>query len=121
MTTPSSTRRRAARAHRGLAEGEQAILEVRDTGIGIPASSLPFVFDRFYRADKARSRESGGIGLGLSIVKSICTAHGGTVAVTSAEGEGTRLRVALPLLRLTRAQQDAIEPAPGVPAEVIDV
>jgi heavy metal sensor kinase len=80
------------------AEADLAVLEVSDTGIGIPADSLPLVFERFFRADKTRSRESGGIGLGLAIVKSICTAHHGTVTVSSAEGHGTKLRVELPLL-----------------------
>lgn len=79
------------------AEGTRAVLEVSDTGIGIPKDSLPFVFERFYRADPTRSRDSGGMGLGLSIVKSICVAHGGDVSVSSLEGEGTTLRVSLPL------------------------
>lgn len=72
-----------------------AVLEVEDTGIGIPADAIAFVFDRFYRADKARSRESGGVGLGLSIVKAICAAHEGTVTVSSAEGHGSTFRVEL--------------------------
>jgi signal transduction histidine kinase len=74
-----------------------AILEVRDTGIGIPPQSLPNVFERFYRSDKARSRESGGAGLGLSIVQAICNAHGGAVTIQSTEGSGTTVRVELPL------------------------
>jgi hypothetical protein len=80
------------------AEAEIAVLQVSDTGIGIPAAAIPLVFERFYRADETRSRESGGIGLGLAIVKSICTAHRGTVSLSSAEGRGTTLRVELPLL-----------------------
>lgn len=74
-----------------------AILEVSDTGIGIPPESLPNVFDRFYRSDKARSRESGGTGLGLSIVQAICNAHEGSVSIQSSEGVGTTVRFELPL------------------------
>ena len=79
------------------ARGKNALLEVADNGIGIPSEAVPHVFDRFYRVDKARSRQFGGAGLGLSIVKSICTAHSGRVAVQSKEGEGTRFTVELPL------------------------
>jgi two-component system phosphate regulon sensor histidine kinase PhoR len=77
--------------------GEKAILEINDTGIGIPGDALPRVFERFFRVDKARSRDLGGAGLGLSIVKSICTAHRGTVHLDSKEGQGTRIVVELPL------------------------
>ena len=76
----------------------KALLEVADNGIGISAGSLPYVFQRFYRVDKARSRELGGAGLGLSIVKSICAAHQGKVEAQSKEGEGTRFIVELPAL-----------------------
>jgi heavy metal sensor kinase len=75
----------------------KAILEVSDTGIGIPAEALPYVFERFYRVDKARSRDLGGAGLGLSIVRSITTAHLGRVEARSKEGEGSRFIVELPL------------------------
>jgi heavy metal sensor kinase len=75
-----------------------AVLEVSDNGPGIPADCLPHVFERFYRADKARSRASGGAGLGLSIVKAICAAHAAEVTVSSQPGQGTCFRVELPLL-----------------------
>jgi heavy metal sensor kinase len=75
----------------------KAVLEVADNGIGIPAEALPRVFDRFFRVDAARSRELGGAGLGLSIVKSICTAHHGRVEASSPLGQGSRFRVELPL------------------------
>jgi heavy metal sensor kinase len=75
----------------------KAILEVVDTGIGVPTEAFPQIFDRFYRVDKARSRQLGGTGLGLAIVKSICAAYGGTVTVKSAEGPGAVFRVELPL------------------------
>jgi heavy metal sensor kinase len=79
------------------ARGGKAVLEVVDTGMGIPAGALPHIFERFYRVDQARSRDAGGAGLGLAIVKSICAAHGGKVEVESAEGKGSRFRVELPL------------------------
>jgi heavy metal sensor kinase len=74
-----------------------ALLDVEDNGIGISAEALPHVFERFFRVDKARSRDQGGAGLGLSIVKSICTAHGAEVQVESTPGKGSRFRVTLPL------------------------
>ncbi len=73
-------------------EGGSAVLEVSDNGVGIPADALPHVFERFYRADKARSRTLGGAGLGLSIVKAICAAHGAEIKVTSEEGRGSCFR-----------------------------
>ena len=74
----------------------QAVIEVCDTGIGIPAEHLMRIFERFYVVDKSRSRKLGGTGLGLSIVKHIVNLHGGKVDVESTEGEGTLFRVFLP-------------------------
>ncbi len=81
------------------AREDKAVIEVADTGIGIPARALPHIFERFFRVDKARSRDAGGAGLGLAIVKSICTAHGGQVSVESSESQGSRFKVELPLAR----------------------
>jgi heavy metal sensor kinase len=78
-------------------EGTDAVLDVSDTGIGIPAEALPHVFKRFFRVDGSRSREQGGAGLGLSIVKSICAAHGADVEVLSTPGQGSTFRVRQPL------------------------
>ena len=75
----------------------EAILEVADNGMGIPADALPHMFKRFFRVDDSRSRDQGGAGLGLSIVKSICNAHGAAVEVSSTPGEGSRFRVRQPL------------------------
>jgi two-component system, OmpR family, phosphate regulon sensor histidine kinase PhoR len=80
------------------ADGE-ALLEVSDTGIGIPQEALPRIFERFYRVDKGRSREEGGTGLGLAIVKHVAQAHGGQIEVESRLGKGSTFRVHLPLGR----------------------
>ncbi len=74
-------------------------VEIRDTGIGIAASDLPHIFDRFYRADKARSRELGGVGLGLSIARWEAEAHGGSIEVQSVVGKGSTFRVRLPVIK----------------------
>ena len=72
------------------------LIEVEDTGIGIPAEALPRLFERFYRVDKGRSRDEGGTGLGLSIVKHVAQTHGGQVDVQSRPGQGSTFRVRLP-------------------------
>ena len=89
-------------------EADTAVLEVSDNGPGISAEALPHVFERFYRADKARSRANGGAGLGLSIVKAICAAHNAEVKVSSQEGRGSRFRVELPLLNVLASDGAAL-------------
>ncbi|MBI2187018.1 MAG: HAMP domain-containing histidine kinase [Acidobacteria bacterium] len=79
-------------------DGTEACLRVRDTGTGIAPDDLPRVFDRFYRADRARSADSGGAGLGLAIAKWIVEAHGGRIACQSTAGQGTEVLVRLPRL-----------------------
>ncbi|MFF8764570.1 ATP-binding protein [Nocardiopsis dassonvillei] len=82
---------------RARRSGGEAVVEVADTGVGIPAEDLPHVFDRFWRADKSRNRRTGGSGLGLAIVRNLVELHGGSVAVESVVGEGTTFTVRLPL------------------------
>jgi two-component system phosphate regulon sensor histidine kinase PhoR len=77
-------------------EAASVTLAVRDSGIGIPPADLPHIFERFYRVEKARSREAGGTGLGLSIVKHIAALHGGSVAAESNFGQGTTITLRLP-------------------------
>ena len=91
-TQPGGKIRLQAQRH-----GDEIALSVGDTGLGISETDLPRVFERFYRADKARSRELGGTGLGLSIVKHIAQMHGGRVEAESELGRGTTIRVLLPL------------------------
>lgn len=86
------------------------VLEISDNGPGIPPEALPFLFDRFYRADRARSRGTGGVGLGLAIVKAICVAHAANIEVFNSKPHGSRFRTEFPLaglqseLRLARGQ-----------------
>ncbi len=81
---------------RAAVAGASAVVEVADTGTGIAAAALPYVFDRFWRADPARGRRTGGSGLGLAIVRQIVTDHGGAVAVRSQVGVGTAFALTLP-------------------------
>jgi len=76
--------------------GDQQAIRVRDTGAGIPEEHLPRVFERFYRVDRARSRDAGGTGLGLAIVKHLARAHGGEAYVTSEVGQGSEFSIKLP-------------------------
>jgi heavy metal sensor kinase len=77
-----------------------AVASISDTGIGIPTEHLPFIFDRFYRVDKARSRADGGTGLGLAIAGSIAKLHGGSIEVESEVGKGTTFRIVLPIANI---------------------
>ena len=85
-------------------------VDVADTGIGIPRDELPRIFERFYRVDKARSRELGGTGLGLSIVKHLISSIGGQISVTSRPGSGSRFTVKIPR---------CLVPAPQSPSEKV--
>ena len=91
------------------------VLEVADSGIGIPASALPRVFDRFFRVEEGRSREDGGAGLGLSIVKSICSLHGAEIDVSSQVGHGSCFRVRFPFRLLTSDLMRSKERVPPAP------
>lgn len=77
--------------------GSYAEIEVADQGIGIPARDLDRIFERFYRVDRARSRDTGGTGLGLAIVRHVATNHGGEVGVISREGEGSTFTLRIPI------------------------
>lgn len=76
---------------------ENAIIHIKDYGIGIPENEIANIFERFYRVDKARSRETGGSGLGLHIAKSIIKLHKGDIKIKSKEGSGTDVEVLLPI------------------------
>ena len=80
----------------GGCEDSEVVIRVSDTGIGISEGKLPRIFERFYRVDKARSKETGGTGLGLSIVRHVAENHGGRVTVESVLGEGSTFTVYLP-------------------------
>lgn len=86
-------------------EGEFCRIEISDNGIGIPEDDVNRIFDRFYRVDKARSRESGGTGLGLSIVKDMVELHKGKILVDSKEGEGSTFIIILPLKQTDKGEE----------------
>jgi two-component system sensor histidine kinase SenX3 len=88
-------------------EGAYAELMVADNGIGIPAADHDRIFERFYRVDKARSRDTGGTGLGLSIVRHVATNHGGDVLVSSQEGEGSTFVLRIPTAKVPERSNDA--------------
>nr|BAL52743.1 histidine kinase [uncultured Chloroflexota bacterium] len=80
--------------------GNEVYLSVQDTGIGIPAEHLPYIFDRFYRVERSRSRSTGGSGIGLTIARHLIEAHGGRIwAESKGEGKGSRFTIALPISR----------------------
>ena len=96
------------------APDQEVAVSVRDTGTGIAPEHLPYVFDRFYRADKSRARQTGGAGLGLAIVKQLVVAHGGSITVESVPGQGSTFTFTLPIA------QDALpsterRPTPSFP------
>jgi signal transduction histidine kinase len=78
-------------------QNQQALIEVKDSGVGIPPGALPHIFERFYRVDPQRSKASGGMGLGLAIVQHIIQVHGGQIKATSVVGQGTTFQIFLPL------------------------
>jgi two-component system, OmpR family, manganese sensing sensor histidine kinase len=82
---------------RVLTRSRRAFIEVEDNGIGIPAEDIPHIFERFYRVDTARSRQTGGFGLGLAIAQQIIEAHGGQITVESVLEKGTKFQICLPL------------------------
>ena len=78
-----------------MLKGEKKILIIRDNGIGISKEHLPYIFERFYRIDSSRARSTGGMGIGLAVVKSIIEAHGWKIDVKSEEGDGTTVEITI--------------------------
>lgn len=90
--------------------GQVACVEIRDTGIGIPPNDLPHIFERFYRADRARSRETGGSGLGLAIARWVVEMHRGSITAQSVLGEGSVFSIVLPLPHSSLLSSPAVNP-----------
>jgi len=109
--TPEGGRIEVAALKLPLVQGlpEMVEVSVKDTGMGIPADDVPRLFERFYRVDKARSREMGGTGLGLAIVKHLARAQGGDVRVESVLGEGSTFLFTLPTEDLGLAEMGAVQ------------
>jgi two-component system phosphate regulon sensor histidine kinase PhoR len=99
----------------GSLDDARPVIEVADTGVGIPADSLEKVFNRFYRVDRARSREMGGTGLGLAIVKHLMRLHGGSVRVESESGKGSRFILEFPPARDAVSAEEPAEGSGGAP------
>jgi two-component system, OmpR family, sensor kinase len=107
--TPPGTAAHVTVSH---ADGE-AVLEVRDEGPGMTDEASDRVFERFYRSDASRSRQSGGVGLGLSIVAAVVEAHDGAVSLKAPEGEGAAFRITMPLADLSESLAEPVEPEVG--------
>ena len=101
--------------------GRSAELSVQDTGIGIPQGDLPRIFERFYRVDRSRASSSGGVGLGLAIVRHVALNHGGDVEVESMEGEGSTFTLRLPMLAGAEDNEPPESVAEGSPPDELAV
>jgi signal transduction histidine kinase len=101
-----------------LANG-RAVIEIADSGIGIEAKDLPHVFERFYRADQVRSRETRGSGLGLAIAKWIVERHAGSIALQSEAGQGTRVTINIPLSEELETQFGNLDESREIPTSLI--
>ncbi|MCI9626919.1 MAG: cell wall metabolism sensor histidine kinase WalK [Clostridia bacterium] len=84
-------------------------VKVQDTGIGIAKKALPYVFDRFYRTDRARSRNEGGTGLGLAIAKEIVEEHGGSISITSQQGKGSEVLIQFPIKKVKKESEKPLD------------
>lgn len=95
-------------------DGDQAVLEVRDDGLGIAEADIPHIFKRFWRAEKSRSRDTGGAGIGLAIVRELVEAHDGTIEVESALGEGSTFRIGFQAIKPPKAAEPATGGKPAI-------
>ncbi len=100
---------------RGRPEAGRLVVTVQDHGQGIPAADLPHIFDRFYRADPSRTRQTGGSGLGMAIVRAAVERHAGTVSIASQVGQGTTVTVELPAAPAAAPSNGAVERLPDPP------